>query len=106
MSLSMSIHPQGTNEKGRLRFTSSRQFWADNGNAVTLNFSSRERNARYDFDTVEQEITVYHLSDISAEVLASVGLLNDDKRAELIPILRHMIADQEADAELEAQADA
>lgn len=97
MTTSISIHPQH-GDTGALSFKATNQFRAENSNAVNLVFSSREFGGR---QNVEQIIYFYRLSATDAEILASVGLLDAPRREALLPVLRHMLAEMAAEAEVE-----
>lgn len=103
MSLELSIHPQARHNNGAMRFVAERPFAANNANCVQLKFMSKERRAEYDFDTVDLNLTVFHLSDVDAAVLSTIGLLDAERREKLLPILRDLMNDQTTDAELELE---
>lgn len=103
MTVSISIHPQAGGQPGSLEFSTRRQFLQENANSVTLCFSSKEAQHRLNSPwRVENEINLYRMSDTDAEILASVGLLDAAHRAELLPILRHMLDNQRAKEEANA----
>jgi len=103
MTMKMSIHPQHYESpmKGSLRFKTERPHRPENANSVELVFSSYEDGASgmvRPYHTVDNEITAFNLNDTDAEILATFGLLDAEHRAELIPILRHLLDDQTAEA--------
>jgi hypothetical protein len=95
MTAYISLHPQ-TSKKGALCFKVDKQFAISNANAVTMVFSSNEYHDKGNegIYTVDNEITVFDLPDDQAEILASVGMLDAERRAALLPVLRHMLAEQ------------
>jgi len=97
MATSSAIFPQTTREVGSLRYSSSHMYNPNNSNGCTLTFSSNEhRNKRFPSPLeIIHEISVFYLSDTDAEILSTVGMLDDDHRADLIPMIRQCLDDQE-----------
>lgn len=102
MTTSISIHPQTS--LGGLQFLTQRQFRANNANSIELIFRSNEYYDRNKdgifYDTTA--ITAFDLPATDAEILASVGLLDAARREALIPVLRHMLEEMNAEKEVEA----
>lgn len=104
----MSIHPQHYHGRpfpsgAGVAFYSPRNFRPDNGNSIELVFTSPEYNSKTDPTgpedgfQVANKITVFHLSAVDAELLASIGLMSDKQRAEILPIVREILAETESD---------
>ncbi|AGH16011.1 hypothetical protein DVVG_00025 [Dunaliella viridis virus SI2] len=113
MSTLISIHPQYRHvfpNGARMAFHTDGKHVAENSNAVTLEFKSAEYHAEplriasgelsFLYST---NVSVFGLSDTDAEILSSVGMLDEAHRRELLPILRHMLDDQKAEAAVAAE---
>lgn len=85
------IHPASS---GTLRFRCDRPHRISNANSIGLIFESD--TYRGDLDATE--IVAFRLCDADAEILSTVGLLDAEHREQLLPILRHLMDDQTADA--------
>jgi len=103
MSTIFSIFPQSTNKVGSLKFSAPRMYNQNNANACTLIFSSNEHRNEQFFSPreVSQDIVVFYLSNTDAEILSTVGMLDDDYRADLVQILRRFLSEQENQSKLE-----
>ena len=97
MATNSAIFPRMNREVGSLRYSSSHMYNPNNSNGCTLTFSSNEhRNKRFPLPVeIIHEISVFYLSDTDAEILSTVGMLDDDHRADLIPMIRQCLDDQE-----------
>jgi len=105
MSVSLSIHAQKYfAKKGDVSFEAGSVMW-DNANCLTLSFVSKEEGKNQFGDRVDSktEVSIFHLSNTDAEILSTIGKLDAEHRAELLPILRHMMEDQKAAEEIAAE---
>lgn len=102
MTLGISIHSQGnTKDRGLRLATDDQSVSSENSNAITLSFHSTEysdREARGYF-TVRTDVTIFGLSDTTAEVLHIVAKLSEGGRKSILPALFEALEVDETEPE-------
>ena len=71
MSTGITIHPKTHGEKTKLTTGLSQGVSWDNANAITLEFD-------------DTSISVFHLPDVTADLLHRVAAMSDEQRVELL----------------------
>ena len=93
---SLSLHPLTSEKNGDMRFNARPVMW-NNSNCVGLAFCSDEAGQVYgDIHRERQfEVSIFNLSDVDAEILSGVGRIPPERRAELLPLIREIIKQEE-----------
>jgi hypothetical protein len=100
MPANISLHPADGADKTRLEFFCDDTPTRNNANGLRVIFRSPAKYGPYHV----AEIAMFHLDNDTADAISMLGKLKAPMRAKLVPILQHMLDEQEAEAAVEAEA--